>query len=247
MHVRIVTPVIGAGTAVLESLDRYASPGTLLSQSTISHGPASIESMVEEALAVRGTLEQIVAAAADGADAVVIDCMADPGLGPARELVDIPVIGAGHAAMHVAHMLGHKFSIVTALDSLVSLLEEKVAAYGLAGSLASVRSFDVPVLELCAARERMIGPVAAQAARAIDRDGAHVIILGCTGLKGLADQVADELRGEFPGVPVIDPLAAALKMAESLVGLGVSHSRRSYVAAQPKASHLLEAKGARVQ
>jgi hypothetical protein len=42
-------------------------------------------------------------------------------------------------------------------------------------------------------------------------------------------------------VPVIDPLAAALKMAESLVGLGVSHSRRSYVAAQPKASQLLKA------
>jgi allantoin racemase len=247
VHVRIVTPVIGAGTAVLESLDRYASPGTLLSQSVISHGPASIESMVEEALAVPGTLEQIVAAAADGVDAVVIDCMADPGLGSARELVDIPVIGAGHAAMHVAHMLGHKFSIVTALDSLVSLLEEKVAAYGLAGSLASVRSFDVPVLELCAAGERMIGPVAAQAARAIDCDGAHVIVLGCTGLKGLADQVADELRGEFPGVPVIDPLAAALKMAEALVGLGVSHSRRSYVAAQAKASQLLEANEGLVQ
>jgi len=199
--------------------------------------------MVEEALAVPGTLEQIVAAAADGVDAVVIDCMADPGLGPARELVDITVIGAGHAAMHVAHMLGHKFSIVTALDSLVSLLEEKVATYGLVGSLASVRSFDVPVLELCAARERMIGPVVAQAARAIDCDGAHVIVLGCTGLKGLADQVALELQGEFPGVPVVDPLAAALKMAEAMVGLGVSHSRRSYVTARPKALKLLESGG----
>ncbi|NIM45270.1 MAG: hypothetical protein GTO54_06505 [Nitrososphaeria archaeon] len=39
--------------------------------------------------------------------------------------------------------------------------------------------------------------------------------------------MAEEL-GDKLGVPVIDPTAAALKMAESLVDLGLSHSKLVY-------------------
>jgi len=56
---------------------------------------------------------------------------------------------------------------------------------------------------------------------AIEEDGAEAICLGCAGMSGLEQQLEDQL-----GVPVIDAVAAAVKMAESLVSLGKTNSKR---------------------
>ena len=50
---------------------------------------------------------------------------------------------------------------------------------------------------------------------AIQIDGAEAICLGCAGMSGLEEQLESRL-----GVPVIDAVAAAVKMTESLVSLG---------------------------
>jgi len=44
--------------------------------------------------------------------------------------------------------------------------------------------------------------------RAVLEDGAEVIVLGCTGMAGMADWLAGEL-----GIPVIDPARTALEEA----------------------------------
>ncbi len=68
-----------------------------------------------------------------------------------------------------------------------------------------------------------------ESAAAIERDGAHVIIFGCTGMLGYAEQVRQGLERLGHGsVPVIDPVPAAVRLAEALVDLGLSHSKRSY-------------------
>ena len=40
--------------------------------------------------------------ATDGLKAIIVSCAADPGVRQAREVLDIPVIGAGSVAAHVA-------------------------------------------------------------------------------------------------------------------------------------------------
>lgn len=42
-------------------------------------------------------MQAVIAAAADGFDAVIVDCTADPGVVEARRVVTIPVVGAGEA------------------------------------------------------------------------------------------------------------------------------------------------------
>ncbi|NIM45269.1 MAG: hydrogenase expression protein HupH, partial [Nitrososphaeria archaeon] len=74
--------------------------------------------------------------------------MGDPALHGARELVDIPVIGPAEASMAMASIIGHKFSVVTVLQSVVPIFHNMVAAYGFRDRFASVRSIDIPVLEL---------------------------------------------------------------------------------------------------
>lgn len=53
-----------------------------------------------------------------------------------------------------------------------------------------------------------------QAFLAVEEDGAEAIILGCTIEFGFFEQVQREV-----GVPVIDPVVAAFKMAEALAGM----------------------------
>ena len=64
----------------------------------------------------------------------------------------------------------------------------------------------------------------------MSEDHAEVICLGCGGMAGLAEQV--EAR---TGVPVVDGVAAAVTIAESLVRLGLRTSKiRTYAPPGPK-------------
>lgn len=200
----------------------YARPGTEITVVSLERGPASIESMYDEYVSAPWTLEKVKLAEQEGYDAVIIDCMGDPALHGARELVDIPVIGPAEASMAMACVIGHRFSVVTVLQSVVPIFHNMVAAYGFKDRFASIRFIDIPVLKLDREDEVKEG-LAAESRKAIAEDGADLIILGCTGMIGMAKGLEKKL-----GVPVIDPTAAALKMAESMVDLGYSHSKLTY-------------------
>jgi len=230
MKIRAVTPVIteSFGPLVLEEFSRVAGPQTEISNVFIRSGPASVESAYDEAVATPDVLARVREAEADGMDAVIINCFGDPGLGAAREVVSIPVIGPCEASMHVAAMLGHRFSVVTVLERLIPELDLHAQKYGVAHKLASVRSVDLPVLDLEKGRDQFVGRMVEKAVEAVAEDGAHVIVLGCTGVAGLAQQVKAGLLRRGFDVPVIDPAATALKVAEALVGAGLTHSKRTY-------------------
>jgi allantoin racemase len=170
-----------------------------------------------------------MAAEASGSDAVIIDCMLDPGLPAVREKVAIPVIGPGQTSMHLAATLGDRFSIVTIVTGLVPALRRRARDYQLSDRLASVRAIDVPVLELEQDQQASVPLLLEQAILALEQDGADVIVLGCTGMAGLAESVHQGLGEQgHPEAPVIDPGLAALKQAEAMVDLGLTHSKRTY-------------------
>jgi allantoin racemase len=227
----IIAPVIiegGTPPSVL-AFAPAARPGCEVEVVFLDHGPASIESEFEEAMAVPDTIVKAVLAEEDGADAVVIDCMLDPGLDAVREKVSIPVIGPAQASMHLAAMLGDRFSIITVVDRLVAPFRKRARLYGVLDRLASVRSIEVSVLELEHDREATINPLVKEALAAIEVDGADVLIFGCTGMSGLAAAVQDGLQAHgHTDVPVIDPGIVALKLAETLVDLKLAQSKRTY-------------------
>ena len=228
MHIRVVTPITTHGFTSAADFEPLARPDTTVSHVELDSGPASIESAFDEALALPDTIAKILQAERDGADAVVIDCMGDPGMDAGREATGITVLGPAQVAMHLAAMLGHRFSIVTVLDAVVPLLDDLARKYGLAEKLCSIRVVDIPVLELTD-HARMVRSLADEAIRAVEEDGAHAIVFGCTGMRGCAAGLKTTLeeRG-YPGIPVIDPVVAAFKIAEALVDLGLTPSKRTY-------------------
>jgi len=229
-RIRVIIPVVGEHwiAPVQEAYGRVGRSGTEISAVAIDRGPASIESVRDEALAIPGVLSRVQAAEAEGMDAVVLDCMADPGLDPARELASIPIIGPAQAAMHLAAMLAHRFSVITVLEQGISRVQRQILRYGLAGKAASVRAVNIPVLEMGQDRERVTRALIEESARAVREDGAHIIVPGCTEMIGMAPLVREGLAERGCEVPVIDPPAAAIRLAEGLVDMGLSHSKRTY-------------------
>jgi allantoin racemase len=228
MQIRVVTPIITEGFTEAADFERIARGDVTVSHTNLDRGPASIESEFDEALAIPDTIAKIVEAERDGVDAVVIDCMGDPGMNASREATSLLVLGPAQTSMHIAAMLGHSFSIVTVLDAVVPLLENLAKEYGLESKLRSIRSVDIPVLELDD-HARLVRALADESETAIVEDGAHAIVFGCTGMRGCAEGLRRTLteRG-YPGIPVIDPVVATFKIAEALTDLGLKPSKRTY-------------------
>jgi allantoin racemase len=206
-----------------EALQKFLSPGVVLESRTTEGGPESIESMWEEYLSIPGTMELAVQLEKEGFDAIIPGCVGDPGIDGIRELVSIPVIGPGATSMQVAAGLGHSFSVLTILDSVIRPTEHLAHTAGVASKLASVRSIGIPVLELNDDLDRTFDHLVSAARQAIEQDRAEVLVIGC----GTLSFRSEELQ-EAVGVPVVNPLRAALRMAELLISSGLSHSKISY-------------------
>ena len=205
-------------------LNAAAFPRTEVVVRETEDGPASVESSAEEYLSVPGILHAAPRLEAEGFDAMIIGCFGDPGLAPARELVDIPVIGPGQAGALAAAQLGQRFAIITVVEEVVPAIRRQMRVYGLEGLVADIRAVDVPVLELRRRAEQVIGALELEAHAALSA-GADTIVLGCMtmGFLDVARTLSERL-----GVPVINPVLAALKAAESFAATGVRPSPRAY-------------------
>ncbi len=214
---------------VREELDRIRRPDTELSVVCADRGPETIESAYEEAFAAMATLELVKKANQDGFDAVIIACFSDPGLEAAKEISDIPVIGIEEASLHMAAMLGARFCVITAKRERVASKREHVYRKGLEHFLASVRSLDLTIAETDADPEKTKRKVLDVGKKAVEEDGAEVIILGCAGMAGYSPEIESKLN-----VKVLDPTAVALKVAEAMVDLGLVHSKIGLFARPPQ-------------
>lgn len=195
---------------------------TIISATNPDKSPVSIEGAADEAVAVPAMLAEIVEGERAGVDAYIIACFDDPGLNAAREIARGPVIGICQAAIQVAMTISRRFSIVTTLPRSVPLIEDLVSEYGADRHCRKVRSINLPVLGLeddPLAAETML---VAEIERAKLEDGAEAVILGCAGMAAMCQKLNDRC-----GIPVIDGVAAATKIAEALVSGGYVTSKHN--------------------
>ena len=219
---RSMTEKIGA------SARRVAAPGTRIVAVNPDSGPVSIESHFDEAISAVGVAEEVRKGEREGADAYVIACFGDPGLLAARELTRAPVIGIAEAAFHLATMIATRFSVVTTLGRTGIIAEHLLQSYGFAHHCRRVRAAEIPVLDLeddgACALERIV----AECRRAKAEDGIGAIVLGCGGMADLADEIREAV-----GLPIVEGVTAAVKLAETLVSLRLGTSKHGDLAFPP--------------
>jgi len=230
MRIRVINPNTTARmTALIDSAARaVAAPGTEISTVNPSFGAPSIECHHDDVWAAAGVAEQVRLGEADGADAYVIACFGDPGLHAARELARGPVIGIAEAAFHAASMVATGFSVVTTLTRTCVIAEHLVLQYGFERRCRGIHGTDLAVLELDDPASDAYARILACARHALAHDRAGAIVLGCAGMAELCHRLQAEL-----GVPVVDGVAAAIKFAEGLVGLGLGTSKHGDYALPP--------------
>ncbi|WP_027134026.1 aspartate/glutamate racemase family protein [Geminicoccus roseus] len=208
-----------------------ASPGTEILAVQPAEGPASIEGYVDEAFSVPGLLAEIHAGERAGVDGHVIACFDDTGLDAARSLASAPVVGIGEAAFHMASLLAGRFSVVTTLSRSIPAIEHNLVRYGLAARCARVRASEVPVLALDEPGSDAAARISVEIERAKAEDRAEAIVLGCAGMAELAARLSAQ-----HGLPVLDGIACAIRLAEGLAALGLRTSKLGgYARPLPKA------------
>ena len=213
-----------AMTAGIDKAARGAKyPHTEIVTTQPRSGPESIESHYDECLAIPGILEEI-RLSEDEFDGFVIACWGDPGLEAARELTLKPVVGIAEASMYVANTIAARWGVVTTAHRVRSAIEQTIYKTGFGHRCVSIRTTGLAVTKTETARAETLTALEEAGKLAIAQDGAEALCLGCAGMSGLDVELEERL-----GVPAIDPVAAAVKMVESLVWLGKSNSKaRTY-------------------
>jgi len=215
--------------AIAAQARAVAAPGTEIVGLTPFFGAESVEGNFESYLAALAVMDR-VQAYDQPYDAVIQAGYGEHGREGLQELLDVPVVDITEAAASLAMLLGHAYSVVTTLDRTVPLIEDRLRLAGLFQRCASVRASGLAVLELEQDEQRAVDAIVEQAELAVRDDKAEVICLGCGGMAGLDVKIR-----ERTGVPVVDGVTAAVKLAESLVNLGLSTSKvRTYATPRVK-------------
>jgi allantoin racemase len=215
MRILVLNPnTTEAVTGLLTEAGRaVAAPGTELVSLTATRGVPYLATRAEAQLGGAIVLEML-AEHQQGADAAIIAAFGDPGLFGARELFDCPVIGMSEAAMLTACMLGRRFAIITFATALATWYRDCVEMHGLQERCCAVRTLDQSFASLAEVQSEKEDLLVALANKAVEEDAAEVIILGGAPLAGLAPRVRDRVP-----VPLVDPIASAVKQAETLIAL----------------------------
>jgi len=151
----------------------------------------------------------------DGATTIIVSCAADPAVAQLREMLQVPVIGAGSAAAAIARSLADKVAVLGITDEvpacITDLLGDTFVGARVPEGVRQTTDLMTPEGEQSALR----------AAQKLVDDGAQCILFACTGLTtiGLAGPITEKA-----GVPVIDAvLAAGHATAYPLTTPGRSH------------------------
>jgi allantoin racemase len=211
------------------SARRHALPDTEIVALTPRFGAEGVDNNFESLLSAVGVMDAVVGYP-EPFDAVILGGFGEHGREGLQELVDGPVLDIAECSAHVALMLGRTYSVVTTLQRSVGAIEDRLLTAGLFDRCASVRSTGLATLELESDPERAFEAIIESARQAVEQDHAEVLCLGCGGMAGLDEAVSERL-----GVPVVDGIAAAVTLGESLVRMGLRTSKIcTYAPPDPK-------------
>lgn len=211
-----------------ETIATVARPGTAIDFVCIKEGYMDPTTPYTAFYNARGQIERAYEAAKKGYDAFIIGCAWDSGLKECRSMVDIPVVAPIESAALLSCTLGNKFSIIVMEQHWIPPFENMIRSYGLEDRLASIRCprelvFADAIGMMFEGEEReakLVELLIEEMSKAVKEDGAEAVLVACTCTSSM---LAKRHIYHVDGVPIIDGVAAAIKMAETLVDF-----RKSY-------------------
>lgn len=171
-----------------EYLKRFLNKNSEVKVVSLKKGPSSLETFASKAIVCEKILE-IIDKNRGNYDAIILNCFGNPCIEAAREIADVPVLGPGETSMHIACLMGHKFSVISPTRKTALQIELNIRKIGLESRLAAIVPLDIEVKNLERNPEKTIQIVVKNAKKTIMEDGADVIVLGCTALAYWAEEI----------------------------------------------------------
>ncbi len=186
-------------------------------------------------------------------NAIVLLGGGEPGFLESREIArqyGIPVTSCAFSQMHVATMLGNKFSIIDFTESHNMFYYDLVVRHHFADRCASIRSINYyharpgheNVDTIAEQREKAlrgepseaVERAVREAVAAIEEDGAEVITFGCSDVFWIQSFLQKRLKEIGWEVPVLEGYSCAIVLAKLFVDLGVDASGLAFPSDHPK-------------
>jgi len=234
---------------LLEDVEWDYDPGPLA-----PYGDWPVENREEFCLVAAGRLPIVRKACESGKyNAIVLLGGGEPGFIEAREIArqyHIPVTANAFSQMHIASMLGNKFSVIDLAESHNMFYYNLVVQHHFTQRCASIRNINYPLprpgsegepslveeRDKAVRGEPSIGVDIAvkEAVAAIEEDGAEVITFGCSGTFWLQPFVQKRLNEMGWEVPVLEGYGCSIVLAKAMVSLGVDASGLLFPSDRPK-------------
>lgn len=191
----------------------------------VKNGPETADSIYDVFLMDMFIFEAGLSAERDGCDAILIDTVSDSGMKPLRSRLNIPVVGPGQVACHIALLLSERFSFLATWEKWAPIYRKIANEYGLADRVASIRSPNLPpdLANLLGDEEAYMPALLEEAEKAVELDRAGAVVLASTTMWQAHDYLQERLD-----VPVINPGVWGFKLAELMVRMGKSPSKVDY-------------------
>ena len=186
-------------------------------------------------------------------NAVVLLGGGDPGFFEAREIghaYGIPATSCANAQMHLASMLGSKFSVLDVAELHNMRMRDLVVQYGFTHSCASIRNINFHLPRPSNADLQLIAGEKEKAARgdtspmleaaireieaAIADDGAEVITIGCSAAYWMQPYLQQRVDAIGWSIPILEGYRCAILQAKMLVDLGIDASGLAFPTERPR-------------
>ena len=234
---------------LLEDVAWEVHPGA-----TDPHGNWPVETREEFCIVSAARLPIVKAACESGKyNGIVLLGGGDPGFTESREIgrrYGIPVTACFSSQLHIAAMLGHRFSVIDISEAHNMHLCDLVVQYRFKDRCASVRNVNFPLPRPPHFSERpiegekqkaqrgevseMIETSVKECVAAIEEDGAEVIVLGCSGAFWMQPFLQKRLNEMGWEIPVLEGYRCAIEQMKTLVNLGVDASGMMLPSDKPK-------------
>ena len=222
---------------MMADLSKYLMDTTQVVHRQIQEGSVTIECEYDEVYSAPQVVSMAVSEAQEQElQGVFVNCFGDPGVRAVREKLKMPVFGGFEPAIYLGLGLGDTLGIVTVLKNVVPMIRGAIARAGLEKRVVSVRTLDLPVLEL-QDREKLMAHLYLECKKAIEEDGVGVLVMGCTGIIGVTDEMRGRLLADGYDVPVLEAAQCAMMLTELYARMGLYPSRQTYLDPPEKVPH----------
>ena len=203
LRIRAITPIHVDADEVRRRQQRYqrlAPAGIEIHLDDIGDDPAVPRALQTEE-DVRRSEDLVVAEIRrtdpERFDAVLPDCVLDPGVGVVQD-APVPVVGLLSLSTHFLAGAGQRFAAVARNSAIAAELRRKADSYGLAGALTDVRVLGLSVEDISDDRTW-----AAAITRVVADLPVGAVVNGCS---------AVDVRVAGSGPRIVDPTAVALRV-----------------------------------